>query len=127
MRTTFELQVAPRRGAAHLERDVVVPTHVAHRRRERGDLPTVGDRVGHIHLVEVAGEEVGLLTSFGASDLHDHVLAVVGVDRQHQLTQFVLDRRDLGAGRFQLGDEHVPFVTGRTGQHVASSVGVGLP
>ena len=47
------------------------------------------------------------------------------IGRQHQLTQFVLDRRRLGGGGVDLGDEHVTLRTGRTGEHVAGRVAIG--
>ena len=49
--------------------------------------------VGAVHLVEVAGEQVGLLAALGAADLDDDVAPGVRIGRHHQLAQLVVDRR----------------------------------
>ena len=49
--------------------------------------------VGPVHVVQVTGEEVGLLATLGAADLDDDVAPGVRIRRDHQLAQLVVDGR----------------------------------
>ena len=57
--------------------------------------------VALVHPEQVAGPEVGLVAALGAADLDDHVLAVVGVPRDEQLLEVLLE---LGEPGLLLGD-----------------------
>ena len=58
--------------------------------------------IGPIHLVQVTSEEVGLLPSLGPAYLHDHVTTGVGVRRDQQRTQLLLDHGEGAVGGDQL-------------------------
>ena len=59
-------------------------------------------RVALVHPEQIASEQVGLLTTLGAADLHDHVLAVVGVLREQEQLQLLGEAFDVGLGRSDL-------------------------
>ena len=84
-------------------------------------------RVRDVHLHEIAGEEIGLLTAFGSADLDEDLLPVVGVLRQHQLTQFRLQRRRLGCGLVDLVLEQSLLVALGIEQHLPRRLGVVEP
>ena len=73
VRPALVLEARPRALAPHEEGDLVEPAEVARVDRQRLDLQPVASGVRLVHLVEVAGEQVGLLAALGAPDLDDHV------------------------------------------------------
>ena len=81
--------------------------------------------VGEVHLVEIAGEQVGLLTAFGTADLDDHVAPGVGIGRHHQLGELRSDRRQGLVGGRQLGFEQVALVAVRLSEQLPGGFGVG--
>ena len=117
--TTLVLHVPPYRVAAQLEGDVVEPAHVARRRAQRLELPSISCGVGLVHFEQVASEQVGLLAALGAADLDDHVLAVVGVGRQHHLPQLDLEVGESGGEAVDLGDEHLALGGRSVNHHLA--------
>jgi hypothetical protein len=72
---------------AALDREGVVA--VAHRQGLALEAPPL--RVSREHPVEVAGEQAGLLPTRSGAHLHDHVLLVVGVGRDHREPDLVLE------------------------------------
>ena len=60
--------------------------------------------------MQVPGEQVGFLATFGAPDLDDHVASVVGVTREEQGTEFVFEGGDGGLEVGHLGPELLTFV-----------------
>jgi hypothetical protein len=74
---------------------------------------------------EIAGEEIALLAAFGATDLHDHGLAVVGILREHQDPQLFLERGQLGFGLGQLLAQHLPIGVRRVDEQFAGRLRVG--
>ena len=60
------------------------------------DAPAHPGRVALVHPEQIASEQVGLLTTLGAADLHDHVLAVVGVLREQEQLQLLGEAFDVG-------------------------------
>ena len=83
-------------------------------RRQDLDLPAVALRERLVHLQEICREQVRLFSAFGAADLEDDVLAVVGIARDEQLLELCLE---LGERRLLLRD---------LGRHVGAHVAVGL-
>ena len=77
-----------------------------------------------VHLVEIAGEQVGLLAAFGAADLDDHVAAGVRVRGDHQLAEFGLQRCQLGGDVVEFVDEDLAFVAGRAVEELSGGVAV---
>ena len=65
-----------------------------------------------VHLEEVAGEQVGLLTALGPADLDDHVAPGVGIGRHQQRPQLRLYGLQGVAGGGQLGLQRGAFVAG---------------
>ena len=98
VRTALELQMAPRRVATHDEDDLVEATEVARIARQHLELPPLLGRPRLVHLVQVASEQVRLLATFGAADLHDHRSTVVGVLRQHERADRVAEPLEVGLG-----------------------------
>ena len=79
-------------GALDQEDRLVHPVLVRGVLGEDLDLPLLGRGVAQVHVVEVAGEEVGLVAALGAPDLDDHVAPVVGVLGQQQRLDALLER-----------------------------------
>jgi hypothetical protein len=92
MHARLVLHAAVGIAALDPEHDVLEPAHL--RRRGGKDLglpfPSVGQML--IHLVEVARPQRRFLTARPRSDLHDQILAVVGVLRHEQLLQPAAER-----------------------------------
>ena len=81
--------------------------------------------VRQVHLVEVAGEQVGLLAPLGAADLDDDVATGVRIGRHHQLGELGLDGRERVVRRRQLRLGQLAFVARRLGEQLAGRVGIG--
>ena len=99
VRATLVLEQRPGVGALHGERDLVDAAEVAGIERQGVDLQPMAGGVGPVHVVQVAGEEVGLLAALGAADLDDDVAPGMGVGRDHQLAQLLADGGQLGRHR----------------------------
>ena len=69
--------------ALDLERDLLVAAVVVLVGGEDLDLEPLGLGVARVHARELAGEDAGLVAAGAGADLDDHVLAVVGVAREH--------------------------------------------
>ena len=113
------------RFAADEEGDLVEPAEIARIRRQRLDLQAVAGGVRLVHLVQVAGEQVGLLATLGAPDLDDHVAPGVGIGRHEQQPQLRLHGVERTAGGGQLGFQRGTFVLGGDGQQLARRPAVG--
>ena len=82
--------------------------------------------VGPVHVVEVAGEQVGLLAALGAADLDDHVAPGVRVGRAPSARAAPRRRRPgRRAWRPSSCLERRPLVAGGLGEQLAGRVGVG--
>ena len=108
---TLVLEAGPCTVAPDEERDLGESAHVGVTGLERFALPAVDDGEGHVHVVEVAGEEVGLLTALGATDLNDHVAAVVRIAGQQQQPEPLLKVGDRGLQVGDLGPEFLALIT----------------
>ena len=93
----------------HRERHVLVAAEVGLGRLDDLGLPAHPLGVAQVHPQQVAGEQRRLLAALPRLDLDDDVLVVVGVARQQQQAQPVLElaaprleHRDLGAERLVL-------------------------
>ena len=91
--------------AADRDGDVLVAAEVGLLGVEDLGLPALPLGVAQVHPQQVAGEQRRLLAALAGLDLQDHVLAVVGVARQQQLAQLVLQRALPGGQLGRLGGE----------------------
>ena len=85
------LEAEPGVVALDQEGDLVEPVALRRAGGQHLDLPALGRRVAGVHVVEVLGEEVGLLAALGPPDLHDHVAAGVGVAGHQQQPELLLE------------------------------------
>ena len=127
VRPTLELEVAPRRVAAHDHRHLVEAAEVARIAGQHLELPALLVRERLVHLEQVTGEQVGLLATLGTADLDDDGATVVRILRQHQRADLVLERSDLGLDRGQLGTPQLALVTGGRVDQLAGGIEIGLP
>ena len=111
------LHAAPHALALQQERDLVEATHVGRVGLEDVGLPAHAVGVAHVHVEEILGEEVRLLTALRAAYLHDHVLALVRVLRQEEETQLLLQPGDGELGLVDLGAHEVAVVPRGLGKH----------
>ena len=102
VRTALVLHAAPHVVALQQERDLVEAAHVGRIRAQHLELPPHPRCVAFVHPEQVACKEVRLLATFRATDLDDDVLLVVGIRRQQQLAELVLQSFEVcfGLGRF---------------------------
>src|SRR5262249_23258775 len=99
VRSGFVLESSPGVRALHDEGDVAVATHLGRLAREHFEIPPAQLGVPAGHLEEISRPEVRLVAAFGTPDLHDDVLAVVGIARDEQLSE----------RRLELGDASFPL------------------
>ena len=92
--TALVLQARP--GVVPLDQHhhLAEPTHVGLPGLQRLDRPAVVGGKGQVHLVQVPGEQIGLLAPLGTPDLNDHRPTVVWVSRQQQGAKFALQTQD---------------------------------
>ena len=95
--------------------------------RQRLDLPSPVGGVRDVHLVQVAGEQVGLLAALGAPDLDDHRPTGVRVGQQQQLLQLVVDRGEVVVGRIELDLEQLAVDGAGADEQFLGRVAVGAP
>ena len=96
-------------------------------RRARGedlDLPAAPLAEALVHLIEVAGKDGGLVAAHARADLDDGVLLVVGVGRDEQELDVVLERGELGLVGGDVLLEHGLLVGVRLVQHLLGGVDV---
>ena len=94
MRTALELESSPHARAAHYERHISEPAHVAVLAAEKLKRPPgLRGHVRPVHLEEVAGPDVRLLAAFSALDLDDDVTSVIGIGRQQEHFQSLFELR----------------------------------
>ena len=83
------------------------------------ELPAAQGGVALVHLGEVPGEEIGLLATLRTADLEDDVAALVGVPRQQQRLEFLIETRELGLGVREFLTPEFAVVAGALGEHLA--------
>ncbi len=93
MHARLELHLRVHLVALDAKRHFLESTGVAPVRVDLLDLPLLELGVAGVHAVQVAREDRGLVTAGATSDLHDDVLLVVRVARQHHHLEFVLKIR----------------------------------
>ncbi len=108
VRPALVLEPWPGALALDRERHLVDPAEVAGVERQGVDAQPVAGGVGAVHVVQVAGEQVGLLATLGAADLDDDVAPGVRVGRDHQRAQLGVDVLERRRRRPQLGLERSP-------------------
>ena len=113
VRPSLVLEMGPGRVALDQEGHLVEPAHVRGVGREDLDAEALALGVADVHLVEVPGEEVGLLAALGAADLDDHVLAVVGVLGQQQKLSSSSSSSMRVLGSLDLPLEHLALAPGQ--------------
>jgi len=126
MRTTLMLKALPGVLAFHHERDLVQAIALGWTGRQDLDLPPFGRRVSGIHVIQVLGEEVGLLATLGPSDLKDHVPADIGITGDEEQAELLFEPDDVLVGLGQLGLGQLALGTGGVGDHVAGGLDVGV-
>jgi hypothetical protein len=89
--------------------------------RSDGSVP----RTSTVHLVEVPGEQVGLLAALGAADLDDDVAVVVGIAGQQQDAELVGEPGDRSLRGVDLGPEDVALVSHGVRKHALGHLEVG--
>ena len=82
--------------ARDLELDGLEAAGVGRAAGENLDLPALARGEALVHLEEVAREDAGLVAAHAGADLDDGVLLVIGVGRDEQDLDLVLESRDLG-------------------------------
>ena len=115
VRPALELQVLPGIVPPDHERHLVDAAEVARVVRQGLDPPVVTSGVGEVHVVEVAGEEVGFFTTLGAADLHDDGSTGVRIARQEQLAKTLLGVGDLVESSVDLDLHRRPVLLARAG------------
>ena len=118
------LHLAPHVIAPQHEHHVGVAPHVGALGVHHLQLPALLAGEGGVHVEEVAGKQVGLLTPLGPLDLHDHVLAVVGISRGHQLDQLSLQPLGRGGSSIDLGLQQAPLRRVGVSQHLGGRLNV---
>ena len=103
VRAALEAQPPPHAVAGHLEGHVGDAAEVGGLRAQHVHLPALRLGEGQVHLEELPGEQVGLLAALGTADLHDDVLALVGVARRQQVGELGLEGGDARLGLGSLG------------------------
>ena len=124
VRPALVLEAWPRPVALHREGDLVDAAEVAAVQRQRVHLEPVARRVRPVHVVQVAGEQVGLLAALGAADLDDHVPPSVRVRGDHQLAQLLVDAVQGGERGPELLLHGRPLVPDRLGEQLLRRLGV---
>jgi hypothetical protein len=125
MGTRLEMHAPPDPVALDGEGHLVESPEVGRVAAQHVHGPSVARREGAVHLVEVAGEEVGLLAALGAPDLDDDVALVVGIAGQQQHAQLVGEPGDRRLRGVDLGPEDVALVAGGVRQHLLGHLEVG--
>ena len=95
MHAALELHGAIDAIAQHLERDLFETAHIGRRRVDDLDLPLLALGETLVHAEEVTREDVCLVATGTTADLDDDVLLVVGVGRQEQELDGLLELRQL--------------------------------
>jgi hypothetical protein len=112
------LHPVPHVLALEQEGDLVEPAHVRGVGAQHLQLPAPALGVPGVHLMQVLGEEVGLLPALGAPDLHDDVAGVVGVPRQEQDLELLVDAGECGLGLVDQPLDERPVLAGGLAQHL---------
>src|SRR2546426_3110663 len=99
----LELEPAPRPAPVHEEDDVLEAARAGHAGIHDLDLPALALGVLRVHTRQLRGEQRGLLAACAGADLDEDVLLVVGIARQEQALQLVLERRLAGGEVVHLG------------------------
>ena len=110
--------------ARDLELDGLEAARLAGARREDLDLPPAALAEALVHLVEVPGEDGRLVAAHAGADLHDGVLLVVGVGRDEQELDVLLEGRELGLVGGDVLLEHGLLVGVGLVQHLLGGVDV---
>ena len=105
------LQAGPCILTADQYYDLAKASHVGLPGPHRLNRPAVDGGQRQIHLVEVTGEEVGLLATLRAPDLEDHRAAVIGVAGQKKGAQLTLQTFNVGRQVGHLVPEELALVT----------------
>jgi hypothetical protein len=121
----LEVHAGPDPVALDGERHLVEAPEVGRIAAQHVDGPSLAGGERAVHLVQVAGEEVGLLATLGPADLDDDVALVVGIPRQQQDPQLVGEPGDRRFGGVDLGAEDVTLVARRVRQHLLRHLEVG--
>ena len=108
------------------EDDLVEAAEVGDVGRQDLHRPADAGGVGLVHLEQVPGEEVRLLAPLGASDLDDHVPAIIGIGGDQQDLQLLLQLGQLILGGMHLLPRQGPLVTAGLGQELPGRFQVGL-
>jgi hypothetical protein len=121
------LEVRPGVGPLHQERHLVEAPHVGRGAGQDLERPAAAHGVGLVHLEQVAGEEVGLLAALGAADLDDDGLAVVGVAREEEQLQLLVEAGDVGLGLVDLPPGQLALVADGVGRQLTGHLEIGRP
>src|SRR5947208_4357001 len=89
----LELEAAPRPATLDEEDRVLDAPRTGRAGVHDLDFPALALRVLRVHAHEVRGEQRGLLAARASADLDEDVLRVVGIAREEQALQLVLERR----------------------------------
>src|ERR1700722_11029070 len=95
MRSALVLQTLPGVCALDDEDDLAEPTVIRCGFRENANRPAPLLGVVGIHVVEVAGEEIGLFTALCAADLDDDVTSIVRIFRDEEAAQLRFETKNL--------------------------------
>src|SRR5947208_15679032 len=101
--TALELEAAPRPATLDEEDRVLDAPRTGRAGVHDLDFPALALRVLRVHAHEVRGEQRGLLAARASADLDEDVLRVVGIAREEQALQLVLERRLAGREIVHLG------------------------
>ena len=85
--------------ALDLELDFLVAARLGGGNVHGLGLPALGSGEALVHLVEVAGENGGLVATGGSANLDDDVFLIGGVARDEHVLDFLFKRRKLRFGR----------------------------
>jgi hypothetical protein len=118
----LELELRVGALALHHERDLLEPADLVLVGVDDLDLPALVGSVARVHVVQVAGEQAGLVAAGSRADLEDDVLVVVPVLREHHDVELVLELLPTGFLVAQLLGGHLSHV--RVGLAVVHLAGV---
>ena len=116
----LELEPAPGAAALDEQHDLLEAAHAGRVAVHHLDLPLLPLRVLRVHAREVGGEEPRLVPAGAGADLDEDVLVVVGILRQDQRAELVLELALARGELVHLGLRHLAHLAvGVLGGHVA--------
>src|SRR4029453_12146997 len=124
--TALELEPAPGPAPLHQRHDFLEPAYPGGMAVHDLPLPALALRVLGVHAEQLGREEAGLVAARAGADLEEDVLLVVGIPRDEQAPQLLLERALPGGQLVDLGlGQLAHLAVGVLGEDVAGPRGAG--